>query len=151
MRSDLHRAVVREAHDRRTGIEVWQKGIGQRDEREYTDIHCNLESLSAGLMIGLAQFIAAGEGDRMDEYIDLPKMFGCFLSDCGDLIVPGHVAFFDPFAAHLLGERLDALLEHLTCIADPQVCALTFEGLCNAPGNGAFVRQTKDQCILTFK
>ena len=110
-----------------------------------------LEALAAGVVVWPAQLVTAGEGDRVHQHVDLPEILACRLGDGGDVIVLRDVAFFDPFAVDLFGQRPDAALERLACVADANPGALAVHGLRDAPGDRALICQSKDQCGLSFQ
>ncbi len=87
----------------------------------------------------------------MHQNIDFSKMLRGFFRHRRDLLIAGHVTFFDPFAVHFFSQRFHAALEHLTRVTDSQIRAFALERLRDSPRDRALVRQTKDQRILTFQ
>src|SRR5690606_13342725 len=106
------------------------------------------EVVVAGVDVAAGQLLLVGEADGVDEEIQLAP----FLLDRGEDGVDGgavgDVAMAGDKGADLFRQRLDALLQRVALIGKGQFRALIGAGLGDAPGDGAVVRDAKDDAAF---
>ena len=94
---------------------------------------------------------ARGEGDRVDDDVELPPFALEQVESGVDLLVDGDVQRHRQFRAEGLGERLDALLHLVVGVGEGELGAFAMHGLGDAPGDRTICRHAHDEGALAGK
>ena len=101
-----------------------------------------------GIDIAAVELFLVGEGDGVDDEIDLAPQLGDFGKDGVERRCVGDVAMADDMGAEFLRQRLDALLEGFALIGQRDFRALVGAGLGNAIGDRPVVCDAHDKAAL---
>ncbi len=136
-----HAAAVR--HQRRGAL-------GDLREGEAGDEHGPREILAGGVRIAALEFVLVGEGDRMDEEVELPPLL---LDRREDGVHRGEifdVAREQDVRADAFGERLHALPQRLALIGEGELRPLVGERLGDSPSDRMIIGDAHDQSALAL-
>lgn len=123
--------------DRREGVAGDQQRLG--------------EVRLAGLDIAARQLVLIGEGDAVDDEVELAPELLDLGEDRVDRRAVGDVAMADDMAAKLLGKRLDPLLQRIALIGEGEFRSRIRRRLGDAPGDGPVVRDAHHEPALALE
>src|SRR3989304_9827340 len=101
-------------------MQDWLESPGQGGERIYADVHRQVKSPPAGVVIWTGKFIAIGEGDGVHQDVDLSKGLCGALGDLLDLVVIRHITRLDESTADRFSQRAHAPFQGFPRVADAQ-------------------------------
>ena len=149
MGDDFLRGVEAEGHDAAALGHERGGGAGDGDEGVDADVHGDAEAFAGGVEEVAAELVGGGEGDGVDEDVDLAVLLLDGGEEGVDFVVVGDVALEAGCAGELGDEALGLELHALVLVADGQGCAGLVEFLGDAPGDGTLVGQPEDHGRLT--
>ncbi len=119
-----------------------------RRERVAAHQHGLGEIVLRGVDVTAVELVLVGKRHRMDQEVDRAPGGLHGGEHLVDGLWLGDIAMTDDDAADLLGQRLDALLEHLALIGEGKRGAVTMASFGDAPGQRAVVCDPHDQAAL---
>ncbi len=160
---DAHHVVVRDCalaaevghgHDRAAagGLHQGLGGARRRDERVGADVERHPEALARGVCEAAFEILGGGEGDRVDEEVELAAEGLADLGeDPGDLLVGADVARGDERARDRLRELADVALDPLALEGERELRAAVGEPLRDRPGDRALVGDAEHEAALSLE
>ncbi len=142
---DLLGAVVGERHHARAGVEERSRLPDERDEGVGRDVEGEGEAIARRVDEGALEVLPLGEGEGVDEDVEVAMGIAPAVEDPLDLLVRLDVARLDEGRPETLGERADPSVDEALDRREADRRALGVERLGDAPGDRVVVRHAEDE------
>jgi hypothetical protein len=124
-------------------------GLRARDERIGADVDRHPEPVARRIGEATFEILRSGEGDGVDEDVELTVEGRADLSEhAREIVVRSHVALGDERGVDRARKVADALLDALALIGERESRTAVGERLRDRPGDGALVRDAHDERAL---